>query len=284
MNRRTLLSTLGTVTAITGTASTAGCLGALGPTDDPSDAGRTDADPTDAGPTTADRPERVTTGDGHVVDLGTIDVQASILVMGVHTDVRAHNGTSFLRLPVTLEDADGSPITAPDPYEKIRESSSVRLDAGAHAQVVYDRTNEGPGVVLALAVPVGEYDDGEFRVGLGGGDAVHVPIPADALSAIADPAAFEVTSFEVEEPVEGETLEATVTVENVGGTAGRFLAELGPTSVSDSPEVTFDVGAHEEVREDVSVAFTVPSDSDEATIRLEWGVDELERTVAVASE
>lgn len=264
-----------------GTAATAGCLGTF---DGPfTDSGSAEPTTSDAGPTT-DPPSRVTTRDGHVVDLGTIDVQPSILVMGVHTDVRAHNGTSFVRLSVVLRNDEGAPVTDPEAYEAIREASSVRLDAGAHAQVVYDRAHDGPGVVLALAVPVGDYDDGEFGVGLGGGDSVHVPVPDEALAAIADPAAFEVHDLAVEDPVGGDELDATVTVENVGGTDGRFLAELGPTSVSDSPEVDFDVGAHEERREEVSVGLALPSGVEEATVRLDWGVDGLERTVSVASE
>jgi len=258
-----------------GATATAGCLDAFrtGPT--------TVSDPTTGpGPTTAG-PSRVTTVDGHVIDVGSMDVQASILTMGVHTDVRAYRAASFLRVPVVLGDLSGEPVTDADANARIRDGASTSIDGGASITAHLDHAHDGPGVVLAMAVPTGEYASGEVRLDLGAGNSIHVPIIRSALAAFADPPAFAVHGLAIDEPIEGDSLHATVTIENVGGTAGRFLAELGPTSVSDSPEFHFDVPSHEEVRHDVSVPFTAPGGSGDATIRLDWGVDQLERSVEV---
>lgn len=267
MHRRTLLS-------LVGTAATAGCLGAIADGPDPDESGQNPTEP----------PRRVTTGAGYVIDVGSIDVQVSVLVMGVHADVRAMAGSAYLRVPVTLTDRDGRVITDLEPYDRLRDGLVVRLRGGTSTHAAFDRSHEGPGMVLAVAVPVGDYDDGEVRIDLGGGNAIHVPAPVEALSALADPPAFEVHDLSIESPIERQTLEATITVENGGGTDGRFLAELGPVTVSDTPEIGFDVPAGETVSNEVSVTVVAPRGSEEATIRLEWGVDQLEQTVEVAGE
>lgn len=256
MYRRSLLAALGT-------AATAGCLGLV-------------RGPSAPGP--AGTPARATTGDGYAIELGTADVEASIL-----TDrVVAYHGTGFLRLPVVLRGRDGTALPVGDRYETLRVGASVRLGDHDHAGLRLDRAHDGPGVVLALPVPFGDYAVGEFRLDLGGGNGVHTPVPRDALAAIADPPAFLVHDLAVDAPVDGRTLAGTLEVENVGGTDGRFLATFGLDGAAGPSTIAFPVHAGEGIRQSVAVSTAVPTDAARVTVVLDWGVDRLARTVAVS--
>lgn len=267
MYRRRLLAAIGV-------GSTAGCLGALnaGPDGD------------DTGGGTTESPQRVTTEDGYAVDVGTPDVQASILAGGTHFDVRYTEGSAFLRVPLTLTTADGEPVTELEPYDRLREGTTLNVGGGTVESAEFDRSHDGPGVRFALPVPVGAYDQGSVSVDVGSDQSVHHPLPPSVLAALAEPPAFAVRGLSVQSPIEGGSVVATVVVENVGGADGRFLTEFGPDTLSDTPEVAFEVPVGETVTEDVSVSAALPPETDEVTVRLEWGSDEVERTVEVAGD
>lgn len=260
MHRRSFLGLLGS-------AATAGCVGTYGAT---------------PAPTTTGPDARVVTADGYSIGLGPMAVQASILVVGIHSDVRAHRGAGFLQVPVELSEPDGGPVTDRAAYDRLAEGLSVVLDGNGHDGVAVDHAGAGPGVLHAVAVTANDYESGEVRLDLGDGGSIRVPVVDQLLAALADPPAFAVRDLTVDGPLAGETLSATISLENVGGTAGRFLAELGPQRVSDAPAVRFDVAAGEAMDRDVSVPYALPAGAETATIRLEWGVGQLERTVAVA--
>jgi len=109
-------------------------------------------------------------------------------------------------------------------------------------------------------------------------------LPERVLARLAAPPAFTVRRFEVPKttPV-GEDVTATLTVENVGGSDGRLLAELGSSALSDRPEVTVEVPAGERVTRQLEVN-VVTYEPGGIRVVLDRGDDRLERPVTLTDE
>lgn len=111
------------------------------------------------------------------------------------------------------------------------------------------------------------------------GPVVRWSLPDAPVTALGRAPDFGVTSFAVPETATQEsTVEATVAVTNDGDRDGRFLAEVGNTSISDQPEVTADVpvGGMVTVTAEVD-AYVV--EGDEFGVVLRWAGGTQHRTV-----
>lgn len=106
-------------------------------------------------------------------------------------------------------------------------------------------------------------------------------LPGDVVSRLVAPPTFEGVELDAPESVaEGEPVEASVSVENVGGSDGTFVAELGPTTYSDQSEVYVEVPAGSSA--EATESFSTASADGSLTLRLDWGYGSVERTVEVA--
>lgn len=233
--------------------------------------------PGDGADRTADGPS-IGRSTGTSRSVGPIDVQASILGGAGPFDVRSASGAAYVRVPVVLEDRQGRAIAAPDPYLRLRDGLSLALDDRVLRGPRFDRASQGPGRVLAFAVPAGSYEQGVVRVEPGERDTVRRSLPRDRLADLADPPAFEVTRFAVSDPIEQQFLVATTTVANVGGAAGRFLAVLGRPTGSPRTRLSVDVPAGESATQVTGLPVYRRPDGP-VSIRLAWGSGSAERTV-----
>jgi len=221
------------------------------------------------------------TGADASVDVGPVDVQPSILGGDSAFDVRGSSGGAFVRVPVRLTGPDGTPGERGAVDERLLSGLSVDLDGRTVGDATIDRARGRWDLVLAVEVPTGEYGEGEVLLDAGGdGGFARVPIPRDALAALADPPAFDVRDFVVSDPIELQFLVVTMTVENAGGADGRFLAGLGPTSGPSPVVVTFDVPDGERVTQTRNLTLYHPPGGP-VTVRLQWGRGSADRRVVL---
>lgn len=287
MHRRTLLTALAA-----GSFSLAGCLAASPGTTRPDDSTTTTS--TTAGSTTdvvTERPppqslgESFETHDGRSVTVHDAWVQRSVVRVGTHTDVAVIPDRQFVVADVSVvresETTDGSRS------RRLDRQFQVSLDGtdyprDEHVRWVADCDRDPAGYLLGFPVPVEQFQ--HVAVAWQDGDAPRLswPLDADVRERIARAPAFEVRGFEVPDAVEREeAFEATLTVANVGDRDGDFLAELGSTDISDTPELSVEVPAGETVTHRERVDPYILEGSSELTLVLGWGSDRLERTVAV---
>lgn len=218
-------------------------------------------------------------GEDDVVEVGPVDVQPSILAGASAFDVRGSSAGAFVRVPIRLDGGDGTTTTPGALDGGLLDAVSVDLDGRAFVDAVPDRVRGRWDRVLAVEVPSGDYDGGQVRLDAGRSDPIRRSLPPEALAALADPPAFEVVDFVVSDPIELMFMVATMTVENVGGAAGRFLAGLGPTDGPSPVVVAFDLRAGEAVTQTRNLTFHHPPDGP-VTVRLQWGRGVAERTVS----
>lgn len=292
MQRRSYLALLGS-----GLAGTAGCLGreptgdggsASSPTGSPSRTRGSPTDPTTTGgppTTTLDLGEPYEHPDGWSVTLSNARVRKIALRAGTHLDPVAFSGGQYVVVEVAVVGDANGPDTAgvlPDPA-----GFDVTLDGADAAPDEAGFWNGYPGTatddVGTAAVPVATAESDQAAVRWQAPEEpVEWRLAADHREAIAREPAFEVREFAVPEVVEhGASFDASLTVANVGGRDDRFLAELGATTISDTPEFEFDVPAGESVGREVTVEPHYLEGTEELRVVLNWGVDRLVRTVAV---
>ncbi|MFC4551684.1 MULTISPECIES: hypothetical protein [Halorussus] len=279
MRRRRLLAALG-MTALP--ATLAGCVG--------SDALETTTDPpatrAERRTRTASRDDRTGTDDrtptAGDVTVHSLAVRPSVVVRGVHFDPHYRPGSQFVVADVSVGGrADLSGIAVGKAFAVTADGR--RVDREVYYPVEL-QSGDPQGVRLGFAVPAPLDADGASVVWRGDGNPSETewPLGDELLDALANPPAFEVRRFEVPaEANRGATFEATLTIENVGRSDGTFLAELGATTVSDTPEIAVDVPSGETVTATRTVEPHYPEGVSELEIRLNWGASALTRTVSV---
>lgn len=289
MHRRRLLELLGSgLTA--GTVAAAGCLG--GPrVADGSPASPPPASPGDGSSTVGPPAETLSLGepyehpDGWSLTLADARVHRIELSYGTHVDPVASPGRQYVRYRVT---ASGNP-TGPERGGVLPDPSRLLVtldgaDATPGRRGFWSGRPDAPDVdrgIMVTPVRVASADRASLRWRRAEGD-VAWRLPSTVREAISHPPAFEVRAFEVPDAVTpGSTFDVGLTVANVGERDGRFLAELGATTISDTPELRFDVPAGETVEHVEAIDPYVPEDAEELRLVLHWGLDRLERTVAV---
>ena len=303
MQRRRLLAGLAAGVPL------AGCLGASSPgtpsteTATTETATTTTADETTAATTstagttsagdaeTLDLGESFDTSDGRTVTVRAVRVRRFVLTWGVHVDPVALAGRQFVVADVSVESGNAG-TTATPAYpggDNLRQQFRVGLDGERYPETdrvfrVLPRSDDPDRVRLGFPVPAPATADRGAVVWTGGSDvpAARWTLTDDHRRALANPPAFEVRAFEIPDEVErGTEFEATVTVANTGSSNGTFLAELGATTISDTPEIRVDVPAGQTVTARRTVDPYYPEDAAELTVVLNWGVDRLRRTASV---
>lgn len=240
--QRTRRAVLGSLVAVLG----AGCLGRRSPGGTPEDATSTDGNRTPGGS-----------------PLERVNVYQSIRKRGVaHTDVE-----SGVFLVGTFAD-DGTVE---------RNDVALRLDGTRHEPVDWVVPAPDGSVAVGFEFPTDGIEAANGRLDWGSGSW---SLTSETLERLSTPPQFTVREFSVPDRAPGESeITATITVENTGGSDGRFLAEFGSTRLSDQSETTIQVPAGERVTETRSVV--LHQRDGEATIVLGWGADRVERTVTL---
>lgn len=223
--------------------------------------------------------------DGWSVTLSNARVLKIALRAGTHLDPVAFSGGQY----VVVEVAAGGDANGPDTAGVLPDPAGfdVTLDGADAAPDGTGVWNGYPGTatddVGTAAVPVATAESVQAAVRWQAPEeSVEWRLDADHREAIAHEPAFEVREFAVPEAVEhGASFDASLTVANVGERDDRFLAELGATTISDTPEFEFVVPTGESVDRVEPVDPHYPTDAEELRVVLNWGVDRLVRTVAV---
>lgn len=297
MQRRRLLSALGATVL-----PSAGCVGTnrTGTTERPVTARTTDETTTTEDgtgiedgttttgelprPTTCEAGESFETADGRTVTVRSIRVQKIALVQTTHLDPAVEPGRQFVVADVTVSDA---------PHLRDLEVETLfgvvadgeRLDAEVRYPVVPPSGDlDRPGALVGFTVPA-PLDADTAAVawyGYRGEPQMQWSVGDRCLDALAHPPEFEVRGFETPDEVHRHSeFDATLTVANVGSGDGIFVAELGATTISDTPEVFVEVPAGETVTAKRTVDPHYPEDADELTVVLEWDTDQLKRTIRI---
>lgn len=306
MRRRHLLSVL-SASAV----SLSGCVGSLGFDGSADDSATTPGDSATTAPgdsatpgssttpddrsTTSDDPITLSVGETFETDRGgtlTVEgvrIRKSIVSGGVHFDPVVLPDRQFVVAHLSVS-SPGAGTTGRTDYLRSRELDSrfrVTLDGTRYPGDdrvfhVVPRSDDPEGVRLGFPVPAPATVERGSVVWTTGVPEVRWSLTADHRDALARPPQFEVREFAVpDEVTRGSTFDATLTVANVGSGDGTFLAELGATTISDTPEIRIDVSAGETVTAKRAVEPYYPEESDEMTLVLNWDVGQSNRTVSI---
>jgi hypothetical protein len=302
MRRRRLIASLSTL----GGLSLAGCLGSESPgtptttTDQTTEVPETETAPP-ATETTTDSSESSTSAEPETLALGEtfetpesgtitvheVRVQRTVYTQFPHVSPETHPGKQFVVLDATVSDS-----------ERFRQFSvaidGMLLDSVSNALVAPFSDPEGElfGVLVpdsldaeraALVWTAEEGTGSESKDATDEtGATARWPLDDDFLGALANPPEFSVEGFAVPEQVErGSSFTAELTVANSGTGDGTFRAELGATTISDTPDIRVEVPAGETVSAERTVEPHYPESYEELTVQLNWGIESIERTVAV---
>ena len=236
-------------------------------------------------PTTCEAGESFQTADDRTVTVRSIRVQKTALVQGTHLDPVTERRRQFVVADVSVSDAENLRDLAVGTVFGV-VADGERLDAEVRYPVVPASGDlDVHGTLVGFLVPApldadtaaiawyGYSDDPQMQWSLGD----------RCLDALARPPEFEVRGFETPDKVHRHSeFETTLTVANVGSGDGTFVAELGATTISDTPEVFVEVPKGETVTAKRTVDPYYLEDADELTVVLNWGEDRLKRTVKIA--
>lgn len=292
MQRRTFLAIVGG-----GLAGLTGCLGAV-PTGTPESTPSPSPEPTATvepwpTPTATPRPNPTTLELGEPyepsaswsVTLSNARVQPIALRGGTHLDPVGVPGGQYVVADVAVEgdpNGTGSEGALPDPAGLVAtlDGAFTTLE---HRGFWADQAGYPIGDEGTVAIPVRTTDADRAAIRWRDADEpVEWLLEAAHQAAIANAPAFRVREFVVPDAVEpGASFDASLTVANTGSRDGQFLAELGATTISDTPELSFDVPAGQTVDHVETVDPHVPEGAEDLRIVLDWGLGRLERTVAV---
>lgn len=277
MRRRHLLAALGAGVSL------AGCVGTDAPgTPTPDETTRTPVeDGTTTNTTTPADPESLALGeslepaDGGQVTVHDVRVRRIVFTQGVHTDPYSRPGEQFVVVDATA--------SIPERLERLAVVADGRTVAAGANDALVAPFGDPAGELLGFRVPAPlEVEGAAVRWSVPKGASARWPLDASHLHALANPPEFEVKAFEVPETVErGSAFTAALTVANAGSGDGTFRAELGATTISDTPEISVEVPAGETVTAERTVEPYYPEEADELTVRLNWGADDVERAVTV---
>ncbi|NEU57568.1 hypothetical protein [Halorussus sp. MSC15.2] len=289
MRRRRLLSSL---SALGASLPIAGCVGAESP-------GTPTAGRTTETETTPPAPETTTassdasadsetlalggtfeTPEGGTVTVHDVHVQRTAYTQFPHVSPIAYSSRQFVVVDATVSD-----------HELFRQFSVAvdgRLLDGA-ASALTGPFSEPEGELFGVSVPApldAERAAVVWSAEKGTADEEYAtarwPLSADHRRALANPPEFSVEGFEVPSEVErGSSFTAELTVANSGTGDETFSAELGATTISDTPEIRVEVPAGETVSTERTVEPHYPENYEELTVQLNWGIESIEQTVAV---
>ncbi|WP_435335035.1 hypothetical protein [Haloarchaeobius sp. TZWWS8] len=201
-----------------------------------------------------------------------------------HTDVVADPERQYVVAAIVVDRQESAPddgtTTDGTKTDQLPDASeldvSVRLDGETYADSFpLDVYWSGIGVPVPTGI---EPDDGELVVGLPDGAETRFSLSSTQLDRLAHVPRFTLDEFTLE--AGNATVQATLTVSNDGDRDGRFLAELGTDSMSDTPEVEIDVPAGETATRTESVPVAVEG-SGEVTVVCQWGDESHRRAVTV---
>lgn len=219
------------------------------------------------------------------VTVETAVVRRSVASMNVlspaHVDVAAPADAQFVACEVRT---DGDPTPAVEDFGVVADGAAVEGRAVGWWPA---SGPDGDLLRVAVEVPVGRYDRAAVAWRRPGAGTVQWALPRAQVRALGRVPAFDVLRFGVPDSVhEGESIDVTLEVANVGDRDGRFLAELGAVVLSDVGEVRFDVPAGESVshEETLTPSLYTPMSGDKGDplrVVLNWGTGEMEREVAV---
>lgn len=279
MRRRHLLAALGA------TLPVAGCTGtdsSSTPTSEGTTATPSVEETTTVTSSPTESPETLTLGEpfeapgGATATVHDVRVRRTVFTLGVHTDPHYRPGEQFVVADASASDRDLLNNFAV-------EADGVRRDTGSNDALV-SPFGDPSGELLGFRVPAPlEIERGAVVWTSPDGVAARWPLDPESLDALAHPPAFEVREFSVPEEVErGSAFAARLAVANVGSGDGEFRAELGATTISDTPELAVEVAAGETVTTGSTIDPFYPEDSDELPVVLNWGADRLKRTAKIA--
>jgi hypothetical protein len=222
------------------------------------------------GSVTREMGESHAAGDGFTVTVERPTVRHGIVEFGtVHPDPLRIEGSQFVVADVAVEGSNTPEVTDLD--------VAVETDAADRSDRRYvhaERNDEGR-QRFGFPVPVDPAPSEAAVVRRPDrGPVVRWPLPDALVTALGRVPDFGVTSFEMPDTaVHESTIETTVGVTNDGERDGRFLAEVGNTSLSDQPEVTADVPVGGTVTVTAEVdAYFVAGDKFEVVLRWAEGI------------
>jgi hypothetical protein len=213
--------------------------------------------------------------DGATATVHDVRVRRTVFTLGVHTDPHYRPGEQFV-----VADASSSGRDFPSGFTI--EIDGDRRDTGANDALV-SPFGDPTGVLVGFGVPAPlDVERGAVVWTAPDGATARWPFDSESLDALANPPTFEVREFSVPEEVErGSTFAATLTVANVGSGDGEFRAELGATTISDTPELAVEVAASETVTTRPTINPFYPEDADELPVELNWDADRLVHTAKI---
>lgn len=231
-------------------------------------------------PITSNRPASLLPGETYETEndwsvaIETVGVYVSINKFGtVHPDPYYADDAQFV-----VADAVVSGSNAPDPANLNLFVQTDSLDRSGVTYVAAESNQDDVRQRFGFTVPVSPApNEGAIVWSRDSERSVRWTLPADVLTAIVEPAEFELHAFDAVD-VSGEEVEVLLKVENVGKSDGRFLAEAGNAALSDQPEIAIEVPRGETVAttRQVNARFR---DEDEMTVVLRWRDTVLERTI-----
>lgn len=223
----------------------------------------------------------------------TASLESPVTVDGRSVTVWSGRATRFLR---TLQAGAHQTVTAArdrqyvvvelgvagaDAWDAAVRNCELHVDGdhveplAAAVEPFTDRTH------LGFSLPVDVEPAETALVWRGSETTVTWSLPDAVSEKLAAPPAYDVDSFVVEASAGDCPVEASVSVSNVGDSAGVFVASLGTTSLSDQPEITIPLDAGGSTTRTECIPYTESEGG--ATIVLDWGWDALERTVDTAA-
>jgi hypothetical protein len=262
--------------------ATAGCLDSAGGGvgDETTGTRSTTADGSNVDETASDdagtgdaAPARRADVDGRTVHLVSARTSRAIvtLLAGTHPSVSAQADRQYVvvELAVSGEEAQSA----------AEDACELRVDDDAVQPMRETVQPFTDGVHLAFSLPL-DVDPEEVALAwVGAVETPVFPLTHSLVPSLTNPPAFEVRSFDVPAGADGDEVEVSFTVANVGEGDGTFLAELGSRAISDQGELRVEVAAGGTKTVTRSVGL-VPSAGDQVVV-LDWGSGTMERTVAV---
>jgi hypothetical protein len=193
------------------------------------------------------------------------------LLAGAHPSVSADRDRQYVVVELAVSGGDAQSAAA--------DACVLEIDDATVEPVPESVRPFTDGVHLAFALPLDVDPETVTLAWVGAAETVRFPLSDAVASSLRSPPAFEGRSFDVPATADGDAVEVSFTVANVGEGDGEFLAELGTRALSDQSEVRVpvDAGETETVTRTVGL---VPSAGEQRVV-LDWGWNSLERTVAV---
>lgn len=228
--------------------------------------------------TTTDGDGDASLGSSHDVDGRSVQLVSArtarafvTLLSSTHPSVTADADRQYVVVELDVSGEDAQSVAA--------DACVLRVDGDVVLPVDEPVPPFTDGVYLAFALSLDIDPESVSLAWRGTTGTVEFTLSERVAATVAAPPAFEVRSFDVPARADGDAVEVSFAVANVGESDGEFLAELGTRALSDQGELRVAVPAGETTTVTRSVGL-VPSVG-EQTILLDWGSGSMERSVAV---